>query len=82
MTHQIPIKGIYTEGQHQRTVYIYNSKGGSYLNTQDVKKHKYISSNRSYNSKFCLRFYMFYSSSKYHDFAMNSADFPVFAFKN
>lgn len=38
MTHQIPIKGIYTEGQHQRTVYIYNSKGGSYLNTQDVKK--------------------------------------------
>lgn len=82
MTHQIPIKGIYTEGQHQRTVYIYNSKGGSYLNTQDVKKHKYISSNRSYNSKFCLRFLHVLQFIKYHDFAMNSADFPIFAFKN
>lgn len=82
MTHQIPIKGIYTEGQHQRTVYIYNSKGGSYLNTQDVKKTNTYHLIEAITQNSVSVFYMFYSSSKDHDFAMNSADFPVFAFKN
>lgn len=82
MTHQIPIKGIYTEGQHQRTVYIYNSKGGSYLNTQDVKNTNTYHLIEAITQNSVSVFYMFYSSSKYHDFAMNSADFPVFAFKN
>lgn len=82
MTHQIPIKGIYTEGQHQRTVYIYNSKGGSYLNTQDVKNTNTYHLIEAITQNSVSVFYMFYSSSKYHDFVMNSADFPVFAFKN
>lgn len=82
MTHQIPIKGIYTEGQHQRTVYIYNSKGGSYLNTQDVKNTNTYHLIEAITQNSVSVFYMLNSSSKYHDFAMNSADFPVFAFKN
>lgn len=77
MTHQIPIKGIYTEGQHQRTVYIYNSKGGSYLNTQDVKNTNTYHLIEAITQNSVSVFYMFYSSSKYHDFAMNSADFPI-----